>query len=306
MNKYLSIAVLSTLLLSSSSAGEYRIAVGNFNWKLSFPFMSTDIDQTVAVLSYEEAHSNIFSTDFFWFYNVDLYTAKKSNKLVSYIQEATSVMPNTLTTTINNFKDMASKYSPVSVPAEFKIHGLDANIGLGYDLINNKKYIVGLGVNSGLSLPYLDSSASDETKIYMPNIAPKINMGKTDFFTYKLGPMIYLQANLTKKFATYISGSYGYQVGWIKNSFLASSLTVHGRYNYIDAGIRFRPWKKNIDLGFFEIDPSFYITAGYMHKNWKVNDIKVKLFKNLSGNLGGIVKSKFKNNYAYIGIGYSY
>lgn len=303
MKKYLSIAVLSALLASTSSAGEYRFAAGKFNWKLSFPFMSTDIDQTVAVFSYEEAHSNIFSTDFFWFYNVDLYTAKVSNKFTSYINEASSIMP---TTPMSDFKDMASKYSPISIPTEFKIHGIDANIGLGYDIVHDKKFILGLGVNTGLSLPYSDSSTSDKSKIKFPNIAPKIDMGKTDFFTYKLGPMVYAQLNITKKFSTYLSASYGYQVGWMKNSFVGSSLTVHGRYNYIDAGVRYRPWKRNIDLGFFEIDPSFYITAGYMHKNWKVNDIKVTAFKHLSANLGGIVKSKFKNDYVYVGIGYSY
>ena len=306
MKKYLSIAMLSALFASTSGAGEYRFATGNFNWKLSFPFMSTDIDQTVAVLSYEEAHSNIFSTDFFLFYNVDLYTAQTSNKLTSYIKEATSAMPNMATAPINDFKNMASKYSPISIPTEFRIHGIDANIGLGYDIIHDKKFILGLGVNTGLSLPYFDSSSSNKTKIKFPTIAPKIDMGKTDFFTYKLGPMIYTQYNFTKKFSAYLSASYGYQVGWIKNSFLGSSLTVNGRYDYIDVGLRYRPWKKNIDLGFFEIDPSFYITAGYMHKNWKVNDIKVKVFKHLSTNLGGIVKSKFKNDYVYVGIGYSY
>jgi len=303
MKKYLSIAVLSALFASTSSAGEYRFAAGNFNWKFSLPFMSTDVDQTVAVFSYEEAHSNILSSNFFWFYNVDLYTAKVSNKLTSYINEATNLMPNM---PISDFEGMASKYSPISVPTEFKIHGIDANIGLGYDIVHDKKFILGLGVNTGLSLPYFDSSSNDETKMKFPTIAPKIDMGKTDFFTYKLGPMVYAQLNITKKFSTYLSASYGYQVGWMKNSFIASSLTVHGKYNYIDVGVRYRPWKKNIDLGFFEIDPSFYITAGYMHKNWKVNDIKVTAFKHLSANLGGIVKSKFKNDYVYVGIGYSY
>jgi len=303
MKKYISSSALSLILATTCSAGEYRTAVGNFNWKMSFPFMSIDIDQTVAVLSYEEAHSNILGSDFFYYYNVDLYTAKVSNKFTSYIKEATSYIPNT---PISSFSDMASKYSPVSVPTEFKIHGLDANIGLGYDLVKSKKFIFGLGVNTGLSLPYLDSSTSKDTKVSMPTIAPKIDLGKTDMFTYKLGPMFYAQLNITKKFSAYLSASYGYQVGWMKNSFLGSSLTVHGRYNYIDAGIRYRPWKQNIDLGFFEIDPSFYITAGYMHKGWRVNDIKVTAFKHLSANVGGIVKNRFKNDYLYVGIGYSY
>ena len=303
MKKYLSIAVLSAVLASTSSASEYRFAVGKFNWKLSFPFMSTDIDQTVGVLSYNEAHSNILSSDFFYFYNVDLYTAKVSNKITSYMKEVTTTMP---TLPIGSFSDMASKYSPVSVPTEFKIHGIDANIGLGYDLVNDKKFILGLGVNTGLSLPYLDSSTSKKTKISMPKIAPKIDLGKTDMFTYKLGPMVYTQLNITKKLSAYISASAGYQVGWMKNSYVGSSLSVHGQYNYIDIGLRYRPWEKKIDLGFFEINPSFYITTGYVHKEWKVNDVKITAFKNLTAKLGGVVKNRFKNDYGYLGIGYSY
>ena len=303
MKKYLSIAILSTILASSASAGEYRFAAGKFNWKLSFPFMSTDIDQTVGVFSYNEAHSNILSSDFFYYYNVDLYTAKLSNKLTSYIKEASTTMPSA---PIGGFGDMASKYSPISVPTKFKIHGIDANVGLGYDLVHNKKFIFGLGINTGLSLPYLDSSTSKETKTKMPIVAPKIDMGKTDMFTYKLGPMLYAQLNISKKLSAYVSASAGYQVGWMKNSFVGSSLTVHGQYNYIDVGLRYRPWEKKIDLGFFEINPSFYLTAGYVHKEWKVNDIKVTAFKNLTAKLGGVVKNRFKNDYGYLGIGYSY
>ena len=303
MKKYLSIAVLSALFASTASAGEYRFATGKFNWKLNFPFMSTDIDQTVGVLSYNEAHSNILSSKFFYYYNVDLYTAKLSNKLTSYIKEATTTIPKN---PMSDYASMASKYSPISVPTEFKIHGIDANVGLGYDLVNDKKFILGVGVNTGLSLPYLDSSTSKDTKIKMPDIAPKVDMGKTDMFTYKLGPMLYAQLNITKKLSAYASGSYGYQVGWISNAYLGSSLTVHGQYNYIDIGLRYRPWEKNIDLGFFEINPSFYLTAGYMHKEWKINDIKVTAFKNLTAKLGGVVKNRFKNDYGYLGIGYSY
>ena len=286
-------------IVSFSQAMEFRISSGTFNWQMSMPFMRCDFDLDTNVYSISEQHNNFGDSKVYYFYNADIYQSDYMDQMTTFITK-----PLTYDVPVfGSFNDAVAKYTSIPVPADYKIRGFDLNLGIGYDLFKDKKGVIGVGINTGISLPVMkmkNMKQSAEVTYKM------LEATETSIATYKFGPVIHANYEIAPKFLVYGSFSTGLQTGSIENDWVNSSFDVDGSYTALDIGLRYTPWSSTKDLGWLRLDPKLFFTAGYSYKKWKMDDAKLNTFNIVEFSSGGLFTVDFDMNYIYVGVGYDF
>ncbi len=278
---------------------ELRIGTATFNWQMGMTFMQCDFDLDATVYSLSEQHNNFSDTKFYYFYNADLYQSDTMDRLTTFItQPLTYDFP-----VFGSFNDAVADYTSIPVPADYKIRGFDINLGVGYDLIHTKQAVVGLGINTGLSLPVMKMRNLRKSAEITYNL---LDSTDTTIKTYKLGPILHAMYHMDDRLLAYGSFSAGYQTGTIENDWVRSSLDVDGTYRALDLGVRYTPWKSSRDFGWIKVDAKLFFTAGYSHKKWEMDEVKVDAFTIAEFRSGGLLKNSFDTGYWYAGVGYDF
>jgi len=277
------------ILTSFVFGGEFDFGRGQFSLKGGF--LGLNKEKTTSVISYSisQQHKNIFSTDFFYKYNISWYQSSE----IKNAQQTVSVYSNNILTALT---------TPVT---DYKYEGLDANLILGRDVYKNDNFIASIGVLGGISIPWIeskkDSGNDDTTSSYILNSMKK---SKTKILTYKLGMSLLSKINLNKYFKCFISGSYAYQTGYIKNDYANVDERINGSFSEIEANLRYIPFSFKKRIWFITFSPKFYITAGYKFSKWIINDLAI----DISGNNLKFSKSDLEmgTSIGYVGFGYDF
>jgi len=294
-----SILFLLLAIPSVSHAMEFRIGPATFNWQLDMGFMQSDFDINATVFSISEQHNNFADSKFYYFYNADIYQS-------DYVDKITTLVTRPITQDYPGFgsvNDAVADNSSIPVPADYKIRGFDLNLGLGYDLFRNKKGLVGVGINTGISLPVMKMKNMDQA---ISTTYKLLETTETSITTYKLGPILHAQYEIIPKVLMYGTLSAGLQTGSIENDYVKSSLDVDGSYTFLDLGVRFTPWEKTADLGWIQLSPKLYFTVGYSYKKWDMDDITVDTYDIATFSSGGLFSNSFDTNYFYLGLGFDF
>ena len=287
----LSLLAISALL----PASEFQYGSGTLTLNGGFLGLQGDIDNDVTTYSLVERHSNLFSSDFFYGYDVTWYDSD-ALKQAQHTYNSGVAIPN------NN-------QGVIDVPAmEHRLTGLDANVKLGYDVIHqDDSNFLGLGLLVGVSLPWIDSSSSDSSSTLNTD---DFKDSKTEFLTYKIGPTVTFQKTLiSDKLSLYGVGSFAYQTANVKNSYAKSDFTVNGSFQEYNLGLYYTPFTKNYDLGLFTLSPRVYVTAGYKYTKWDLDEMVIDLSgKELSSTVLDPFQTKFgmDSSIGYVGVGYSF
>jgi hypothetical protein len=288
-NTILKISTL-TLLASHIYAGEIQVGKGNFEMSGGFMGMSQTLSTDVTTYSLVQQHANLFSSDWFYKYNITWYDS--------------SVMTQAHDTVIGMLN--MTPASIITPAIDYKMQGLDANIVLGNDLIHKgENDYLGLGLMVGFSMPWIESSNAIELNYNLgTNMWDMMQNSKTKMLTYKVGPSISVMKSLNKHFMFYASATYAYQTGTFKNSYAHFDLKVDGIYQEYDVGIKFQPVSEDYDMGWITISPRFYATLGYRYTSWDLGDISM----DVTGMNIDFMKTDFNMNssIAYFGWGYSF
>jgi len=127
---------------------------------------------------------------------------------------------------------------------------------------------------------------------------------KTKILTYKLGMSLLSKISLNKYFKCFISGSYAYQTGYIKNDYANVDSNSEGNFKAFEAGLRFTPFSYKKKIGMITLTPKLYFTLGYRYSYWKLKDIAI----DITGNniLFGKNSLEIKTSIGYVGVGYSF
>ena len=280
-------------------AMELRIGSATFNWQMGMTFMQSDFDLDATVYSLSEQHNNFSDSKLYYFYNADLYQSDTVDRFTTLITTPlTYRFP-----VVGSFNDAMANYTSVPVPADYKIRGFDINLGIGYDLFKDAQSVIGIGINTGLSIPVMK----------MRNLKKSIQvtydlLDKTDttIRTYKFGPILHAMHRFTDEVLVYGSYTAGYQTGSIENDWIKSSLDVDGNYQALDLGLRYTPWQSKHDFGWISVNPKLFFTAGYSYKKWETDEIKIDAFNIAAFSSGGMLKNSFDASYWYLGIGYDF
>jgi hypothetical protein len=280
-------------------AMEFRMGSATFNWQMDMTFMHSDFDLDANVYSISEQHNNFSDTKFYYFYNADIYQSDTVDRITTFITTPlTYEYP-----IVGSFNDALDEYTSVPVPADYKIRGFDINLGIGYDLFKNSQTIIGVGINTGLSLPVMKMRNLEQSIKVTYDLLEKTD---TTIKTYKLGPIIHVMHNFTNQVLFYGSYTAGYQTGSIENGWIKSSLDVDGNYQALDLGVRYTPWQSKHDFGWISVDPKLFFTAGYSYKKWEIDEVEITAFNIASFSSGGVLENRFDASYWYIGIGYDF
>jgi len=283
------IAMLGILPISLL-AGEVQVGSGNFEMSGGFMGLDSTVSADVTTYSMVEQHKNLFSTGFFYKYNLTWYDANK----LTQGQD-----------TFNSYSGLIN--TPIVSPSiDYRPQGLDVNLVLGKDVVHkDESDFIGLGVMVGVSLPWIDSEkSSSNNDSSSDDIMDAMKKSKTDILTYKIGPNIVASKSLGQYFSLYASATYAYQTGKIKNKYLDSDLDVNGIFQEYDAGLKFQPLSYDYKIGWITISPRLYATVGYRYSAWKLDDVKL----NVTGVNINFAKTDFKMNASvtYFGLGYSF
>ncbi len=271
---------LITLLSTSLYAGEFQIGSGTFEIKGGFIGVDNAINDDVMTYSLVEQHKNMFSSDWFYKYNLTWYDSKE---IVNSQQRVNS-------TTIPSI--------------DYRPQGFDINLVLGKDLSRtDENNYFGAGIMLGVSLPWIDSSkdSNNDDTISSNN---DMEDSKTEILTYKIGPSVTARRSINQYFTVYGSATYAYQTGYIKNSYADVDSSVDGIFQEYDVGIRFQPLATDHDFGWVSLNPRLYATLGYRYTDWELTDVAI----DVTGSGATLSGSDFNMNSSvfYFGLGYSF
>ena len=276
-------------------AGEIETGHGSFKMTGGFMGLDSTISADVTTYSLVEQHKNLFSSRFFYKYNLTWYDAKELTQKQSSINNSIGIFNSATGQTL--------------LPSiDYRPQGLDVNLVVGGDILHkDENNFVGMGLMVGVSLPWIDSkksSSNNNNSNATKNAIGIMKDTKTTMLTYKIGPNIVASKSLGDYFSLYASATYAYQTGKLKNDYLESDLDVNGIFQEYDAGVKFQPLSYDYKIGWITISPRLYATLGYRYTSWKLNDVKL----NVAGIRANFAKTEFKmdSSIGYFGIGYSF
>ena len=302
MKKILIVALFSSTLFS----GEFQIGKGSMSFTGGMLGLTQTISEDITSYSLVSNHSNIGSTKTFYAYNFTWYDSK-------HMKQMQGIYNTGITQVNNSFSPNLLTGKSIYIPTmDYRLQGLDASISLGYDLINkDENNYLGVAGYIGISTPWISATKGDDPlPVSLPpqtssNIYNYYKDSETKIKTYKLGVALYSRTKLTSSLSGYLNAIYAYQTGSISNSYAKSDFDVNGHFTSFDFGLRFQPYEKNFDLGFFTLSPRVFATLGYRQNSWTYDDAAI--------NISGMSSVKFPKttmkidtHIGYIGFGYSF
>ena len=279
------------VLASQLEAVDFRIGNGTFEWEMGIEkFMKCDFDMDINTISITENHANFGSNKLYYFYNADIYSS-------DFLDKITTLMATPITHDFPFFgsvEDAIEKYTPIPTPSNYKIRGFDLNLGLGYDFYREKNNFLGIGINTGLSLPVMKMKDLKQSVEFTRKI---LKATKTTIKTYKLGPSLTGRFEVMPNLLAYGTFSFGLQKGSIENDWIRSSMDIDGGYSVLDFGVNYSPLPKY---------PRLHITLGYSKKSWSVDKVKADMFNIFQMESFSMLDSDFSSSSAYLGVGYRF
>ncbi len=270
--------LLSTAALSLF-AGSIEYGAGSFHIKYGLYEKTLSSSTDVTSYSLVERHKNIFSSSYYYRYNITWLKIDRFN-----------TPQNSVTTALTPYIAPAMEYEP---------EGLDVTVGLGRDVIKeDERDYLGIGLDVGLSIPTVDSSQKSSGSSF--------NLGNFDIdvVTYKVGPHITFSKSFNKTLSFYGSANWAFQKFHFEANRFQSSVDVNGKTYGFDIGLRADFLHKNYKIGFIHLSPRLYAVAGYRYQKWDVEDFEVDL---VGFSIAQQIRDlQFRTNYGYFGIGYSF
>ncbi len=259
-------------------AGSVEYGRGTFHNKFALFGKGFSISTDISTYSLVEQHKNIFSSNFYYRYNI------------TWMQiERFQTAKQTIAATPFGFTAPAMSYEP---------KGLDLDIGVGRDFIKkDERNFFGAGIDIGLSIPTIETSQKSNGSFTLGNF-------DIDVTTYKVGPHITFSKSVGTMLSLYGSGEYTFNHFRFKASRLQSSIDVDGRSYRLDIGLRLDLLHKNYKVGFLHLSPRLYGVAGYRYQKWSVDSFTAKIVNFALAQR--FEDFTFRTNYGYFGIGYSF
>lgn len=290
MKKVSTIILVGLLTASSVQALDLSYGKGTFKMDSAInPFISSNVSLDIDTLSLRENHKNIRDTKLYYHFKLDYFDSDTVNKM-------TDIASTPITTPLPGFGISINEYiaqqTKLPVPTNYRVHGLDFDIGLGYDLIKDDKTTLGASVNTGISTPYMKMHNIKSTaKLFLG----ALNTFDTKVKTYKIGASVYAQRKLTNQLSISGSSALNYQTGEMDNDLVGSGIDVDGSYFKFDVNVKYSPKSyKNL-----------YLTGGYTYNKWDYDSMKVQVPVG-SFKVPRNMDIDFESNNFYLGLGYKF
>ena len=277
-----------------AQAGEFVFGSGTLNVKGALLGLETEINAPVSTYTVKEHHADIFSSDWFYNYQVAYYSA-----------------PDLATNGGITSTTLGGDLLLSAVDYEFA--GFDGQLTVGYDLYKRGPFdYVGFGVSLGVATPYLkntgDEASSDDSDDSDSSdggaSTTDLIASTTEFFGYKVGPKVMVSKSFGKFASFFAEASYAWQTMNVENTAINLDTTVNGTYFSYGMGMRYQPISTKKEIGFITLEPALYMTFGVNYARLLLDDLQV----DLSGNNFALDDSELdmSSTTLYLGVGYAF
>lgn len=196
-------------------------------------------------------------------------------------------------------EQLIDQYTPVPVPADYRVYGSNLDIALSRKVIKADHFALSLGINTGLSLPFMKTRnlQSDANLLFQT-----LDTFSTELTTYKLGPMLGLAYQPAAGIQLTGTLASGLQTGKLDNTAFNSSFTMDGHYWTMDFSLNVA--LKRL-LGKPGGDKGWQAGLGYQRSRWYFDSASVE-FNNLGFTTPPVLDFDFSHESLYLSLSYSF
>ena len=284
MKKYILPLLLAT---STTQALDIRYGLGDFEWNMGLLGLvdsSVTVDDTV--ISINEQHQNFEDSPWYFFGNLDIHSSDTLDTVTDLADGIRSDFPSLINSAM-------STVAPI--PSSFEVSGMDIDLGIGYDVIQDERGYLGVGVVTGLSTPFMEMHNYIDSYNYISNLLEETS---TDVSTYKFGLSLQAAYSVTRNISLYGTSIFALQTGEMTNDLINSTLDVSGSYNSMDIGVKFYPSE------LVDEESNLYLKAGYAYKHWDIDDIESTIAGVVVPSMDSLFQSEMTSDFFYVGLGF--
>ena len=273
------------LLVSGANALDLRYGQGDFEWSANFAgIMDSSVTLDDKVVSISEQHQNFPNSPWYYFGNIDIHSSDTLDQVTDVADGIMDVLP----------------FSPASItpfPSSFEVSGVDFDIGIGYDIIQDERGYLGVGVMTGISTPFMEMHNYIDTIDFIDTILEETS---TDVKTYKFGISLQGAYSITPNLSMYGTTIYATQTGEMSNDLIDGDFDVSGTYSSFDIGLKYYPSEVMPDQA------NFYIKGGYAYKHWDIDDIEMSIGGVILPDMMSLITTEMTSDFIYVGVGFSF
>jgi hypothetical protein len=292
-----SLAGVLLLACLPAHALELRYGSGEFNMGAEAkPLVKMDTTLNVDTWTLAEPHKNIGDSRLYYQFKADYFDSDTVNKMTDF----TSLPLRTpLPAFSSSVTELIASNTSLPVPADYRIHGVNLDAGVGYDLIKTPKGHVGVGVNTGVSTPFMKVRNMTPENINL--VVDMLDTFDTKVTTYKAGVGVQGSYQLTPWLDVAGSASINQQTGKMDNGLVGSDINMKGSYQTYDVEAKIKP---AVLLKQAKLKHAF-ISVGHSQSDWNYDSADVQTpvgnFK-----VPGMMDADFKHSTTYLGVGYDF
>jgi hypothetical protein len=293
--------IFSALLIWASAmpavhAVELRYGSGDFTMGMDVPFVSMDTTLSVDTVTLAEPHKNLGNSPVYYQFRTDYFDSDTVNKMTDL---ASLPLRTKLPLVNSSVTDLIADNTALPVPADYRMHGLNVDVGVGYDVIKTPKGHVGVGVNTGVSTPFMEVR---NVKLGTANFALDIlDTFDTDITTYKAGVGVQGSYQATPWLDVSGGASLNHQTGEMDNGIVGAGIDMDGTYRTLEIAAKIKP---AVLLKHPQLKNAF-IAIGHSQSQWDYDSATVST---PVGNvkIPGVMDANAEHSSSYIGVGYDF
>ena len=254
------ILVLLAMLLPTLPAHTVEVALGRGDFTTTASLqgvMRADFDLDITELSLSQPATRLGRLPLYWSARLDLFDSGFVNRVTDF---ASTPLRSDIPFFGGSADDLAADYVPV--PADYRIHGIDFNVDLGWPLLETPRGFIAIGANTGITLPYMKTrNVKRDANLFLD----LLETTSTEIRSYKLGPRLAARWALTPALTLDAHWLLNRQWGRLDNELLGSGIDIEGSYHRLDIGLRLRPKQWARGLGWLRHG---YLAAGFSRTRW--------------------------------------
>lgn len=281
-------------IFSIMNRGEIQYGQGTVSLDGGFLGLEGTIKDRISIYTLKKEHQNISKTAWNYGYKISWY----DSNLITQAQN-----------TYNGYVSDIDGYTGSSLiipPVSYRIQGLDADVGIGYNIIDHSEHdYLSVGIDTGLTLPVFTATQLPSDESGGGVTATMKATGKTRIQTFKVGPQIKIAKSITSKLWIYGSTVYAYQFARIRNSSIDLDTRINGSFLENELGLMYRPFRYSYRLNdWISLSPQLYFSTGFRYSKWLHFDTAINLFDSDIPTQKG--SFSLQSSTSFVGIGYSF
>ena len=291
------ILVLLAMLLPTLPAHAVEVALGRGDFTTTASLqgvMRADLDLDITELSLSQPATRLGRLPLYWSARLDLFDSGFVNRVTDF---ASTPLRRDIPFFGGSADDLAADYVPV--PADYRIHGIDFNVDLGWPLLETPRGFIAIGANTGITLPYMKTrNVKRDANLFLD----LLQTTSTEIRTYKLGPNLAARWALTPALTLDAHWLLNRQWGQLDNDLLGSGIDIEGSYHRLDIGLRLQP--KQWPRGFSWLRHG-YLAAGFSQTRWDHDRTSINI-RQAAASVPSELDMRFSTTVFSLGVGISF